>query len=313
MDHQRGRADITEGLDLAQHGVRRAVQDGVLHQMLVGELALVRLLGHVAQIAPDRAAQERLHVVGDAGLALLAGPGVGRRHIGHAHHIHLAERRVGVERGRRLRHMLAIDGDMLADGSRRRQGRLHQAEAVPRCHADRAFRAGTHVERRVRLLDRLREHLVDVVHLDPEILAVGIHPLLVEAVENERNRLRLNFAAFLVADAEALELIGPVAGAEAELEAPVAQDIDEGRILDNAHGMVQRHDHDGGAQLDSRRPRSEIGEIAERVRQDAVLVGEVVFSDPHAVEAELLRFQDFARGALVDGLVRIGFGLRVRM
>ena len=72
---------------------------------------------------------------------------------------------------------------------------LHEAEAVPRRHADRAGRAGAHVERRMRLLHRLREDLVAVVHLEPEILAVGVHPLLVEAVEDQRDRLSLDFPA----------------------------------------------------------------------------------------------------------------------
>ena len=92
-----------------------------LHQMLIGELALVGLLGDIAEITPDRTAEEGLHVVRDALLALLAGPGVGRRDIGHAHDVHLAERRIGVERRRRLRHVLAIDRDMLADGRGRGQ------------------------------------------------------------------------------------------------------------------------------------------------------------------------------------------------
>jgi hypothetical protein len=53
--------------------------------------------------------------------------------------------------------------------------------------------------------------------------------------------------AGFVIGAEAGEFVRAVAGAEAGLEAAVGQDVDEGGIFDDAHGMVQRHDHHAGA------------------------------------------------------------------
>ena len=43
------------------------------------------------------------------------------------------------------------------------------------------------------------------------------------------------------------------------------------------------------------------------------LLEKMVFGDPHAVESQLLCFENLAGGALVNGLVRIGLGLRVRV
>ena len=165
----------------------------------------------------------------------------------------------------------------------------------------------------MRLLDRLRKDLAGLVHREAEILAVAVDALLVEAVEDQRDRFGLDVAPFLVADAEPLEFVGTVAGAHAELKASVAQDIDEGRILDDPHRMVQRHDHDRRAEPDSGRLRCQIRQKAERVRQDAVFVGKMVLGDPYGIETQLFRFEDLAGDTLVNAPVRIGFGPVVRV
>ena len=77
--------------------------------------------------------------------------------------------------------------------------------------------------------------------------------------------------------------------------------------------MVQRHDHDRGAELDPAGLRCEVAQVAERVGQDPVLIREVMLRNPDAVEPVLLRGQHLVGHARVDRLVRIRRRLRVRV
>ncbi len=70
--------------------------------------------------------------------------------------------------------------------------------------------------------------------------------------------------------------------------------------------MVQRYDHHRRTELDLRRLRCEIGQIAERIGQNTVLVREVMFGDPNAVEPEALGFDNLFGDPRVNGLMWIG-------
>ena len=90
-------------------------------------------------------------------------------------------------------------------------------------------------DRRMRLLQRMREHLVGAVDLDAEMLALVVGALLLEEIEQQRDRLLLDVAAGVEVDAEAVELVFAVAGAEPQHKPSAAQDVDKGRVLGDAH------------------------------------------------------------------------------
>lgn len=129
----------------------------------------------------------------------------------------------------------------------------------------------------MRLLNRLREYLIIVANLKFEEFSVGRYALIMEALEDERNGFRLTLAPALEIDTEAGELVGTVARAEAELESAIAQDIDKGGVLDDAHRMMQWHDHHGGAELDARGLGRKVSQVSEGIGQYTVFIRKMVF------------------------------------
>src|SRR6266851_340278 len=172
---------------------------------------------------------------------------------------------------------------------------------------------GVQEDRRVRLLQRMREELVFIVDLDPEMLAAMVDALAAEHVHEQRQRLLLDVAPRLEIDAEAVEFVLAITRAEAEGEAPVAEDVDEGGVLGDAQRIGERQRHHRGADPDALGQRREISRVDEDIRHDAVLTAEVMLGDPRGVEADLVGAQDFARHAGVHVAMRIGLDVRIGM
>ena len=104
--------------------------------------------------------------------------------------------------------------------------------------------------------------------------------------------------------AEALELVGLIAAADAEHEPTVRQGVDHADLGDEAHGLIERGDHDGGAQLDALGLASEPRQHHQRRRAHAV-VGEMVLGEPGDLEAGSLRSFHLLDRVVVK-LVRLG-------
>ena len=182
---------------------------------------------------------------------------------------------------------------------------------APRDPADGFRMAGALPERRVRLLDgrRLDD---DVVELP--VLAVEREPLV------RRPRLGDDVDRFLEArlgllhrDAEADELVVPVALADAEIQPPARQQIDRRRLFGQQHRVVPgQHDH-RGAKPQRARARADPGEQVQR-RRDLAEAGEVMLDDERALIAERLGLDDVLDVVLeAGGAVDVGAAaLRLR-
>ena len=136
--------------------------------------------------------------------------------------------------------------------------------------------------------------------------------LLLQQLQQQRQRLLLDVAPAVEIDAEAVEFVFAVARAETEHEAAVAQDVDEGGVFRDPQRIGERQRHHRGADLDALGQRREIAGIDEDVGHDAVFVAEMMLGDPGIVEAELVGAHDLLRDPRVHVAVRIGLGLGVR-
>ncbi len=85
------------------------------------------------------------------------------------------------------------------------------------------------------------------------------------AVARDRDPLLEPRPAPLERDAERLELLRQPAGADAELEAAAARDVDRGGLLGEFDGVAQRQHEHGGAELDAPVSRRRQREGDERV------------------------------------------------
>ena len=119
--------------------------------------------------------------------------------------------------------------------------------------------------------------------------------LAMEQVHQQRQRLLLNIPPRIEVDAEAVEFVLAVAGAETKRETAVAQNVDEGGVFRNSQWISERQRHHRGADLDAFGQRRQIAGIDEHIGHDAVFVAEVVFGDPGIVVAELVGTQDLLR------------------
>ena len=105
---------------------------------------------------------------------------------------------------------------------------------------------------------------------------------------------------------EACELVGPIARAQPDHDAPARQDVDEGQVLHHAHGLVERHRDHRGAEPDARGLGGQVAHVREHVGHDPVLVREVMLGHPGRIIAERVCRLDLRRHAGVDLPVRIG-------
>ncbi len=171
--------------------------------------------------------------------------------------------------------------------------------------------AGALPERRMRLLDgrRLDD---DVVELP--VFAVEREPLV------RRPRLGDDVDRFLEArlrllhrNAEADELVVPVALADAEIQPAARQQIDRRRLFGQQHRIVPgQHDH-RGAKPQRARARADPGEQVQR-RGDLAEAGEMMLDDEGALIAERLGLDDVFDVVLeAGGAVDVGAAaLRLR-
>ena len=157
----------------------------------------------------------------------------------------------------------------------------------------------------------MRQDLVVAVDLDPEVPAGEVRALGSEQVEQERQRLLLHVAPSVEVLAEAFEFIGAIARSKAHGHAAAAEHVDEGGVLDHAHGVGEGQGDDAGADPDPLRQRGEVPRIDEHVGHDAVLVAEVVLGDPGEVEAQRVRPHHLARHARMHIVVRVGLRLGI--
>ena len=193
------------------------------------------------------------------------------------------------------------------------QRREHQPEAVAPAVADRALGAAGHVERRMRHLHRMRQQLVGLLDGALVVRAVMVPAVAMERLEHQADRFLDDVAAVLEIAAQPLELVRPVARADAEPHAAVRENVDERRVLDDADRVVERQGDDGGADPDAAGLGREVGHVGEAVRHDAVAGREMVLGDPRRVVAQPLGLQHLVGRAGMDVAVRIGLFLGVRV
>ena len=165
----------------------------------------------------------------------------------------------------------------------------------------------------MRLLLADREQLVVALDDRPEVRPLVPDAALVQEREDQIDRLLLDVAPRVEVAAEALELVGPVAGAQAEHHPTAREDVHEGHVLDHADRVVEGQRHHRGAEADARGPGRQVAHVGEDVRHDAVLVREVVLGHPRGVVAQAVGGLDLGGDPGVDGAVRVGLAGVVRV
>src|SRR5207245_11335627 len=178
------------------------------------------------------------------------------------------------------------DRDALAGLLDRRELVEEEVVAALRDPGDRFRVAGPHPERRVGLLSRrrLHDHVVEL----PVLAAMGPGRIRRPRLHDHLERFLEAPVALLHRNAEAGELVVAISLADPEIETPVREQVDGGRLLGQQHGIVPgQHDHRraqpqrGGARAHPRQQVQRGRHLAEP--------GEVVLDEKGADEAERLR------------------------
>ena len=146
-----------------------------------------------------------------------------------------------------------------------------------------------------------------------EVFPLVVDLPLMQGLEDEGQGLFLDFPPFLEADSQTLEFVRAITRTETQNEASFGENVHECRVLDDPDGVVQRERHHRRAQPDPLCFGRQVGDVGERVGQDAVLVAEVMLGDPGDVEAERVGLLDLPGDAGVDVPMRVGLPLRVGM
>ena len=175
----------------------------------------------------------------------------------------------------------------------------------------RAVGAAGHEERRVRLLDRHRQHLVLALDRAAEMRALVGPAAAVEGLQHQRHRLLPPSRAGTRNPCPAPRTRR--AGSPSRCRAGPARSrgCPRRRCSPPRESDRRAAGDDRGADPDARGARREIGHVGEAVRHDAVVRREVVLRDPGRVEAEALRLLDLGRGAGMHGAVRVWLLRRV--
>src|SRR5579871_3659544 len=97
----------------------------------------------------------------------------------------------------------------------------------------------------------LRKDFVGLHHCPAEILALVVPAMAVPGVKHKADRLLDDVAPSVEILAQSLELIRPIAGADAQPDTTIAEDVDERGVLDDADRVVERQRDDGGANIDT--------------------------------------------------------------
>lgn len=220
------------------HRFGRSVQQRGVEQVVVGKRAA--LLRHRPEIARRAGAPEVGDVAHDRLFGVDAGLRVGIGDIDPACDVDLAGCRILCALGRCFREFAFVERSLRCQCLHAGQGREHQAKAAAPAVADRAIGAAGHVQRRMRHLHGMRQHLVGLGDGAAEILSLVVVAMAVEGVEHQADRLLDHVAAALEILAQSHELVGPVTRADAQHDTAVGEYVDEARVLDDADRVVER-------------------------------------------------------------------------
>ena len=132
-------------------------------------------------------------------------------------------------------------------GFGRHELEAERAEPAPAGHLDRVELAARHPQRRVRLLARLGD---DVAQREVEVLAVVLPALLPEHRQEAAHGVLPHRALVAEAAVERMQLGDAAALADAQLDAPVADEVERADPLGDARRMVGRQLDDAVAEAD---------------------------------------------------------------
>src|SRR5712691_3941540 len=135
------------------------------------------------------------------------------------------------------------------------------------------------------LLDRRR--LDDDVVVMPPFAVIGKPALAGPRLADHRDRLVEARGRLLLRDAEAGELIGAIALADAEIEPSVRQEVEGRRLFRDQRRIVPGQHDNRGAEADPLGAGGEVGEQVER-GGDLAEPGEMMLDQEHAGKPELL-------------------------
>jgi hypothetical protein len=177
-----------------------------------------------------------------------------------------------------------------------RRSHAHGQAVTPVGRARGALRAqGGHVDRRVRLLDRLGGHR-DVVEL--KILALMAEPFLGPALLDDLQRLVGAAERLPAGYPEYLALLLHRARSHGEVQAAVRQDVHHGGVLRYQDGIVEGQEQDVRAQPDPARLAGQGGQDGQG-RRVVRVVGEVVLGQPDVAVPELVTEDELAEELVV--------------
>ena len=242
---------VADGLQRRLVGERHVDENRALHDLLPAPQARrePRLIARVL-----REAHRLVAAIGDVGKAV---------------HGHMRARHRHVLGGKRGNQIGVLLGQQLgAAGPSRRQHPV----TVLRGGAEHRLRMTGDVDRQ-RLLHRPRR---DVRFRHAVVLAVVAEEIPAESEVEDVAELVRHLEVLLEIDAEALEFVGLVTGADPEHEPPVRQGVGRGNLGEQARRVVQRHDDHGGAEPDLLRHRRAVrhhqqGRCAQAVVREMML------------------------------------------
>src|SRR5262245_21142162 len=99
-------------------------------------------------------------------------------------------------------------------------------------------------------------------------------------------------------DSELVELTPLVAAPDAQIQAPIAEQVDRRRLLSELDRVVERQHGHGSAQTNGGRYPGQVRQHRQRCRH-ATMTREMVFGKPDGVKAKLLRPAHLLQGFLV--------------
>ena len=158
-------------------------------------------------------------------------------------------------------------------------------------HAGRAGANGLE-QGRVGLLDRLGKH-PQIVHVG-ELSVVG-ELLLGPGLDHHVHGLVEPFPALVDVHADAFKLLALIAGSDAQVKAPAADDVQHGDLFGYQYRVVQGQDNHGRADSDILGAPGHGAQEGPYPRQQP-MAGEPVLAQPNFVYAQLVRQLDLLQG-----------------